>query len=49
MTETTQSDDHSDDERGVSRGFVLGLVVLGVLLFGLFVWVTLSSGGATPL
>ena len=34
---------------GVSRRFKLFLAVIGLLLFGLFVWVTLAAPGSTPL
>jgi len=47
-----RDDDAADDtapDGEVGRGFILGLLALGVLLFGLFVWVTLAGNGATPL
>jgi hypothetical protein len=42
-------DDQPAGEGEVSQTFVIGLIVAGVLLFGLFVWYTVVSGGATPL
>ena len=42
-------EDDQPAEGEVSQTFVIGLIVAGVLLFGLFVWYTVVSGGATPL
>jgi len=42
----TESDARSE---GVSRRFKLLLALIGLLLFGLFVWVTLAAPGSTPL
>jgi|APHM01.1.fsa_nt_gi hypothetical protein len=49
MGTDTDADDQPAETGEVSRTFLLGLIVVGVLLFGLFVWFTLTSGGATPL
>ncbi len=49
MGTDTDADDQSGEAGEVSRTFLLGLILIGVLLFGLFVWFTLSSSGATPL
>lgn len=49
MDNDTEADEQEAADGEVSREFVIGLLLVGVLLFGLFTWYTIASGGATPL
>jgi len=49
MGTDTDADDQAAEAGEVSRTFLLGLLLISLLLFGLFVWFTLTSGSASPL